>query len=143
MAKDLNKFDEENSPQSTMLTITKGTQKQEQDYITLVKQLQGDRAATEAPQFLPGRTISIFVSNSNAEENDARSAKSKEEYKTKAGLSANVYRRVEGLFTYDSAYVRLPNDKLIEIQMSYASEAPFFDDKAFRFVFDSLISNEK
>lgn len=142
VANDLIKFDEGISSQSTTLTITKGTQKQEQDYINLIKQIKGDETSTEAPQFLPGKTISVFVSSSDAESSDAKLAKSKEEYQTKAGSTANVYRRIEGQSTYDSAYVKLPDGKLIVVQMSYASEAPFFDESAFKFVFDSLISNE-
>lgn len=120
------------------MTITKGSVGDEEAYVKLLEKLQSDQTATEAPTFLPGRTISLYVVTSeNSERSDTQLARAREELKTSAGAPATRYRRVEGLFTYDVTYIRL-GGKTVAVQMTYASEEPLFDEAAYAAVVNSV-----
>lgn len=120
------------------MTITKGVAVDEEEYVKLLEKLQSDQTATEAPTFLPGRTISLYVVISdNSERSDAQLARAREELKTPAGAPATRYRRVEGLFTYDVTYIRL-GGKTVAVQMTYGSDEPMFDETAYSAVVNSI-----
>jgi len=135
-------MDEKNSVKGmSTLTLTKGTEQQESDYVNLVNQLQGGinvPPATELPQFLPGQTITAGVTTKNAEDSDAKLAKGQEKITTSQGISGRRYIRVEGSTPYDVVYLKLPNDRLVSVQMSYGSMEPLFDEVAFMAVVDSI-----
>lgn len=125
-------------PQAASVTITRGSKPEEQAYVGLIEQLRKDQTATEAPAFLPGKTITLFVVTSdNSEASDAQLAHGREVFTTAHGLSATRYRRVEGLFTYDVTYLRV-GEKTIAVQMTYGSEEPMFDEVAYSAVVASV-----
>jgi hypothetical protein len=126
-------------PATAALTITKGAREEEQQYVRLIEQLRRDQTATEAPVFLPGKTMTMSrPTGPSFEDSDGKLARSKEILTTKAGFSGTRYRRVEGLFTYDTTYIRFPDGKAVAVQMSYAPEEPLFDESAYQAVLDSL-----
>lgn len=119
--------------------ITKGTEAQEEEYVGLLKKLADEQVVTDAPQFLPGQTITILPRETDVEEKgDAQLAHSKKDLTTAAGFPATRYERVEGPFTYDATYVTLPGGKKFAIFMSYSSGAPAFDEAAYDAVIGSL-----
>ena len=135
-------MDAKNSPKIfSVLTITKGTEKQENDYVSLVKQIQGGEeipSANELPQFLPGKTITILTTSKNAEDSDAKLSKGQEKITTSQGNSGMRYIRVEGSTPYDVVYLKLSEGRLVSVQMSYGSEEPVFDETAFMAVVNSI-----
>ncbi len=139
VANDIIALDQKNAPSDVaILTLTRGSIEKEKEYVSLINKLMGDRAATEAPAFLPGQTISVSTTNSASEQSDASLAHSKQAVKTKEGISGTRYRQVEGLFPYDVTYLNLQNGKKIAVQMTYASEEPNFDESAYSFVVNSI-----
>ncbi|MDO8511875.1 MAG: hypothetical protein Q7S57_01265 [bacterium] len=135
-------MDEKNSPKGfSALTITKGTEQQESDYVNLVNRLQGGAEvppANELPQFLPGQTISLYPTSKNAEDSDAKLSKGQEKITTAQGISGTRYVRVEGSTPYDVVYLKLADGRLVAVQMSYGSEEPLFDETAFMALVDSI-----
>jgi hypothetical protein len=138
IAAEIMALDQKNSAGSAVLTLTQGSLDKEKEYVQLINKLQEDRAATEAPQFLPGKTIAVYPSDIMAENSDAKIAGAKKEISTKNGLKGIRYFKVEGLFPYDITYLNFPDGRKIAIQMNYASEAPFFDETAYMTVVDSI-----
>lgn len=141
VAKDITNLERSQAPAAASLTITKGSTADEREYVRLIGQLRQDQTATEAPVFLPGGTMTLLtVTGANLEASDAQLARSKETITTTAGYPGTRYRRVEGLFTYDMAYVKLPGGTTVAVQMSYAPEEPLFDERAYQAVLNSLKS---
>jgi len=138
IAEEIMALDQKNSVGSAVLTLTKGSLDKEKEYVQLINKLQEDRAATEAPQFLPGKTITVYPSDVMSESSDAKIAGTKKEISTKNGLKGVRYFKVEGLFPYDITYLNFADGKKIAIQMNYASEEPFFDETAYITVVDSI-----
>lgn len=138
IAEEIMALDQKNSAGSAILTLTKGSLDKEKEYVQLINKLQQDRAATEAPQFLPGKTITIYPSDVMSESSDAKIAGVKKEISTKNGLKGVRYFKVEGLFPYDITYLNFADGRKIAIQMNYASEEPFFDETAYMTVVDSI-----
>jgi len=138
IATEIMALDQKNSAGSAVLTLTQGSLDKEKEYVELIKKLQEDRASTEAPQFLPGKTIAVYPSDTTAETADAKIAGVKNEISTTNGLNGIRYFKVEGLFPYDITYLNFTNGKKIAIQMNYASEEPFFDETAYMEVVNSI-----
>jgi hypothetical protein len=138
IAADIMALDQKNPASSAILTITQGSSEKEKEYVQLINKLQEDRTATEAPQFLPGKTIAIYPSDIMSENSDAKIAGTKKEITTKNGLKGTRYFKVEGLFPYDITYLNFPDGRKIAIQMNYAFEEPFFDETAYTTVVDSI-----
>jgi hypothetical protein len=138
IATEIMALDQKNSAGSAILTLTQGSSDKEKEYVQLINKLQEDRAATEAPQFLPGKTIAVYPSDIMAENSDAKIAGAKKEISTRNGLKGIRYLKVEGLFPYDVTYLNFADGRKIAIQMNYASEEPFFDETAYMTVVDSI-----
>lgn len=120
-------------------TLTKALGALEQEYVALVKSLRESVAATEAPTFAPGVTITLEeASGASGEQSDASLARARESITTKAGLTGTRYRRVEGLQTYDITYLALAAGRRISAHMAHSSEDPQFDEAAYQAVLDSL-----
>lgn len=123
------------------LTLTQGSEQQENDYVKLIEQLQGYRdvpPVIDVPQFLPGQTITVYNTSKNAQESDAKLSKGQEKLTTVQGISGTRYIRVEGSTPYDVVYLKLSDDRLIAVQMSYGSEEPLFDEVAYLAVINSI-----
>lgn len=134
-------LDRSHAPAAAALVVTTGSSAEEEEYVALIKNLQNDQAATEAPTFLPGKTITVLVvSDQSSRASDAQLAQSQEEITTAQGLSGVRYARVQGLATSDVTYLTLPDKRVVSVQMTYASEEPLFDEKAYSAVLDSLRS---
>lgn len=139
LASEIVELDARNAPQgSAILTLSKGSLEQEKEYVNLIGRLQEDRATTEAPQFLPGKTITVSVAAKSLMDADAKLARGQEKISTSQGLMGTRFIRVEGLFAYDIAYLNLPDGRLIAVQMSYGSDEPLFDEKSFLAVINSI-----
>lgn len=139
LAKQIMALDAKSAPAGfTTVTLTKGTEKQEADYVKLIEQMAQDRAATEAPQFLPGQTISISVVNKQAQDADAKLAHGAEKFTSAKNLPGTRYVRVEGLFPYDAVYLNRPDGRIVSVQMNYGSADPLFDEAAFMAVINSI-----
>lgn len=139
VAKAITELERSQVPATASLTLTRGSPAEEEEYVRLIEQLRKDQTATEAPVFLPGSTMTLLtVIGQNLEASDAQLARSKETITTSAGFPGTRYRRVEGLFTYDMTYVRLSNENTVAVQMSYGSEEPLFDERAYQAVLNSL-----
>ncbi len=125
-------------PGHVTMTLTRGSEDEEAKFVALIEQLRQDQTATEAPLFLPGKTITVSFGDPDTQHSDAQLARAAETLTTRRGLSGTRYRRVEGLFTYDSVYVRLKGESVVAIQMGYASEEPYLDERAFMGIVNSL-----
>src|SRR5688572_28764556 len=78
VAQSITRLEQSRLPAASSMTITKGSASEEQEYIKLLEQFQSDQTATEAPTFLPGRTISLYVVTSeNSERSDAQLARAR------------------------------------------------------------------
>lgn len=120
-------------------TVTQASVKREEAYIALLKELAASTSATEAPAFTPGQTITLAASApGSAERSDAALASERESFTTEAGYAGTRYRRVQGVQTYDSAYVTLPDGSRVVIVMVYAAGEPAFDERAYAGVLSSL-----
>lgn len=117
-------------------TITRATPEQEEQYVALIKDLRARQAATEAPEFVPGGTITL-ARVAEAPRHEEQLAKTKTSVTTKSGLQGTRYALVEGLYTYDLTSV-VVGEQRITVVMSYASEEPRFDEGAYQDVLDSL-----
>lgn len=135
----LNAYDATRSPGSPRFTITAATPAQEEEYVKLIRTLQQQQAATEAPEFAPGKTITLARSASSEQDFALRLAKKKTTLTTSGGLLVTRYQRVEGLFPYDVAFVTLREGLLVAVSMAHASggEKPF-DEEAYQAVIRSL-----
>ena len=131
----LNAFDN-SQPGPKRYTITRATPEQEEEYVALIGGLQAKQIATEAPEFVPGGTITIAKAT-NVPDHEEQLAKTKVPVTTEGGLTGTRFRRVEGLNTYDVTYLFLGEEQ-IAVSMSYASEEPRFDEDAYQGVLDSL-----
>ncbi|MDP3685216.1 MAG: hypothetical protein Q8R32_00100 [bacterium] len=129
LASTLNTFDAARSSGSPRFTVTSATPAQEEEYVKLVRNLQ-QQAATEAPEFAPGRTITLARSAASEQTFAAQLAKQKSTSTTQSGLSVTRYQRVEGLYPYDVAFLTLKDGTFVSVAMSYASggEKPFDED---------------
>jgi len=133
-------LDEKNAPKgSAILTLTKGTTQQENEYVKLIEQLQGASSGTEAPQFLPGQTITVSIASVNLQEADAKLAHEQTKIETAAGITGVRYIKVEGATPYDITYLKLADGRLVSVQMSYGSSEPLFDEKAYLAVVNSVM----
>lgn len=135
IASTLNAFDDAQSGPKRF-TITKATAEQEEQYVKLVKELHARQAVTEAPEFVPGGTMTIAQVGAvpGPEEQLAKAATP---WITKSGLQGTRYSQVEGLFLYDVTRVDLGKER-VTVSMSYASEEPRFDEEAYQSVLKSL-----
>ena len=135
----LNAYEAARSPGSPRFTITTATPAQEEEYVTLIRNLQQQQAATEAPEFAPGITITLARSAPSEQTFAQGLAKQTTTRTTERGLSVTRYQRVEGLFPYDVAFLALRGGALVAVSMSYASggEKPF-DDEAYQSVLRAL-----
>lgn len=134
----LNAFDATRSPGSPRFTVTAATRQQEEEYVKLVRNLQ-QQAATEAPEFAPGRTITLARAAASEQTSAAQLAKQKSASTTASGLSVTRYQRVEGLYPYDVAFLTLKDGTLVSVSMSHAAggEKPF-DEDAYQTVLRTL-----
>jgi hypothetical protein len=134
----LNAYDGARSPGSPRFTITAATPAQEEEYVTLIRNLQ-QQAATDAPEFAPGRTITLARSAPSEQTFAAQLAKQKTTLTTPGEPSVTRYQRVEGVFPYDVAFLTLRDGALVAVSMSYASggEKPF-DEGAYQAVLRTL-----
>lgn len=127
---------------TSTITITKGTEKQEIEYVKLVENLktgkEGVLQATELPQFLSGQTILISVTNENASISDSKLARGKEAFVNDMGIPGVRYIKVEGINTYDSTYFNFPNNRIVSVQMEYNSVEPLFDEVAYKKILNSI-----
>ncbi|TSC73053.1 MAG: hypothetical protein G01um101438_76 [Parcubacteria group bacterium Gr01-1014_38] len=135
----LNAYDAARSSGSPRFTMTKATPAQEEEYVTLIRNLQQQQVATEAPEFSPGKTITLARSTPSEQTFSQKLAKQKTTLTTERGLSVTRYQRVEGLFSYDVAFLTLRGGALAAVSMSYASggEKPF-DEEAYQSVLRTL-----
>lgn len=139
IASEIMEFDASISGGAAILTLTKGTPEQEREYVQLLKSLQKDDAATEAPAFLPGQTISVFKGSENAKKSDESLARSKANLILSNASEATRYAKVEGLFTYDATHMMLMDGSTrIIVQMNYNSEEPYFDEEAYETILASI-----
>lgn len=136
VASALNEF-ERSLPGPPRFTVTRAGRDQEQEYVSLVAQLQSGTVATEAPEFFPGKTITLSKADALSDA-DRALAKSAEPVSVEHGLSGTRFRRVEGLFLYDVTYLGDTEKKYVTIAMSYAAEDPAFDEGAYGVVLRSL-----
>lgn len=133
------KSDESITPKDfSVITITKGSAQQEQDYLKIINQLRGDQGATEAPQFLPGQTITLYLASKDAEMGDAKLAHGNEKITTTNGLSGTRYFKVEGLSPADITFLKLKDGRTVAVAMSYGSTEPMFDEIAYLAVVNSI-----
>lgn len=125
----LNAFDATRSPGSPRFTMTAATKQQEEEYVALIRNLQ-QQAATEAPEFAPGRTITVARAAASEQTSAAQLAKEKSASTAPSGLAMTRYKRVEGLYPYDAAFFTLKDGTLVSVSMSYAAggEKPFDED---------------
>lgn len=135
----LNAYDAERAPASPRFTITAATAEQEKEYVDLLRKLQQNQAATEAPEFAPGKTISLARAAASEQEYAQRTAQQNTTVTTQSGVAAKRYQRVEGLYPYDVTFITLPNSALLAASMTYASggEASF-DEEAYTTVLRTL-----
>lgn len=130
-------------------TITKAASTQEEEYVAVLQTLYQKQAATEAPEFLPGQTITLgLVSDASEQAFAAQLAKSTMSVTTPQGLSGTRYVKVEGISTYDVTYLTLgegfdaahPEGKSLSVTMAYGVDAPQFDEDAYLAVVNSIRS---
>ena len=120
-------------------TVTRASLERERAFVALVKDIAAAAAATEAPAFAPGMTLTLAgVSSADAERSDAALAGGQERFTANGGQTGTRYRRVQGAQTYDSAYLTLPDGSRLVIVMTYAAENPAFDEHAYGRVLASL-----
>lgn len=138
VAENLNRFDVEGGG-PPRFTITKASREQEAEYQALLQGLADRQAATEAPAFAPGRTLTLQGTTSPAtEESDAALARGREPVVAASGLAGTRYRRVEGVQTYDSTFFHLASGTRIAVHMVYSAEDLPFDEEGYRAVLQSL-----
>lgn len=139
VAETLNAYDTERAPASPRLTVTAATAEQEKEYVALLRKLQQNQAATEAPEFAPGKTITLARAAASEHEYAQRLAKQNTTVTTQGGVTAKRYQRVEGLYPYDVAFITLPNGTLLSISMTYASGSETsFDEEAYMTILRTL-----
>lgn len=124
---------------ATRTVVTTASSAQEAEYVTLLQGLYAQQVATEAPELLPGRTITLsLVTDASEQTFAARFAKTTTQLRTPAGLAGTRYGRVEGLFTYDATYLTLGGGKTLAVTMAYGVDAPQFDETAYSTVLNSV-----
>lgn len=121
------------------VVVTTATSAQEVEYVTLLQSLSAQRVATEAPELLPGRTLTIRLTTDDSEPAfAARFAKTTTQLRTPHGFVGTRYAKVEGLFTSDVTYLTLGAQQTLSVTMAYGVDAPQFDEAAYTAVINSI-----
>ncbi|TSC62926.1 MAG: hypothetical protein G01um1014106_585 [Parcubacteria group bacterium Gr01-1014_106] len=130
IAQTLNSYDAERVRATPRFTITTATAEQEKEYVALLRTLGQEQSATEAPEFSPGKTITLARAAASDQAYAQRVAKQQTTASTDSGITAKRYQRVEGPSPYDVTFLLLPNNTLLSVTMTYASGSttPFDED---------------
>ena len=130
--------------ETTRTVITTASSVQEEEYLALIRDLYVKQIATEAPELLPGQTITVnLVTDASEQAFAAQLAKTTTQIKTPSGLSGTRYVKVEGISTYDATYLTLGDGKALAVTMAYGVDAPQFDETAYTAVINGIRPLEK
>jgi hypothetical protein len=119
--------------------LTKAPRAHEEEYVALLRELYANQAATEAPELLPGQTITMSLLTDVSERTfAAQLAKTTTQIQTSSGISGTRYGKVEGISTYDATYLALGDGKTLAVIMAYGVDAPQFDEAAYAAVVNGI-----
>lgn len=139
VAETLNAFVGSRTGGNPRAVITKAPRVREEEYVALLREFYSSQAATEAPELLPGQTITMSLITDVSEQTfAARFTKATTQIQTTSGLSGTRYGKVEGISTYDATYVTLRDGNILAVTMAYGVDEPQFDEAAYSAVIQGI-----